>query len=428
MNKVASFLIQKLCTVCVVLATMVLILPEEASAVPAFARQTNMPCAACHFQNFPTLNSFGRAFRAGGYTMSVGQSLIAGDDISLPIVLNASVIAKLRYVKTDGNTDADTDHGRIEWPDEAALLVGGRLAEKVGFLMELGLADVASEEGGDISANSFLSTKLHFNVFQAAGAQFSLIPFSTDGLGVGYGFELLNTGAQRSQRPIEERRGFSAAQALGLGSGEATGVALVASSNKFFLNYSPWVPGWGGTNMSVKPDGLAHYLRAVFMPSIGIWDIGFGVQAWTGDATVATDDGTGNKEDIVTDGWIIDAQAQGQVFDGMPLGLYASYGECNGDPEHFAGNCTNADDANALALLAQLGVLPNKANIYVAYRTMDVGTAMDNTFDSWTVGVNYMAGQNIRLELFNVFENGSGVDARTNDRDNKIVLQVFVGF
>jgi hypothetical protein len=407
---------------------MVLILPEEASAVPAFARQTNMPCAACHFQNFPTLNPFGRAFRAGGYTMSVGQGLIAGDDISLPMVLNASVIAKLRYVKTDGNTNEDTDHGRIEWPDEAALLVGGRLAEKVGFLMELGLADVASEDGGDISANSFLSTKLHFNVFQAAGAQFSLIPFSTDGLGVGYGFELLNTGAQRSQRPIEERRGFSAAQALGLGSGEATGIALVASSNKFFLNYSPWVPGWGGTNMSVKPDGLAHYLRAVFMPSIGIWDIGFGVQAWTGDATVATDDGTGNKKDIVTDGWIIDAQAQGQVFDSMPLGLYASYGECNGDPEHFASNCTNADDANALALLAQLGVLPNKANIYVAYRTMDVGKAMDNTFDSWTVGVNYMANQNIRLELFNVFENGSGVDARTNDRDNKMVLQVFVGF
>ena len=427
MNKVASFLIQKLCTVCAVLATMVLILPEEASAVPAFARQTNMPCTACHFQNFPTLNPFGRAFRAGGYTMSVGQGLIAGDDISLPMVLNASVIAKLRYVKTDGNTDEDTDHGRIEWPDEAALLVGGRLAEKVGFLMELGLADVASEEGGDISANSFLSTKVHFNVFQAAGAQFSLIPFSTDGLGVGYGFELLNTGAQRSQRPIEERRGFSAAQALGLGSGEATGIALVASSNKYFLNYSPWVPGWGGTNLSVKPTGLTHYLRAAYMPNIGGWDTGFGVQFWTGDATVATDDGTGNEKDIATDGWIIDAQAQGH-FSNMPLGLYASYGECGADPGHFASNCSNADDADALAFLAQLGVLPNKANIYVAYRTMDVGKATDSTFESWTVGVNYMVNQNIRLELFNVFESGSGVDARTSDRDNKVVFQLFAGF
>ena len=427
MNKVGFLLEVKLYAICIVLATTILLLPEEASAVPAFARQTSMPCTACHFQNFPTLNSFGRAFRSGGYTLTGGQGLIEGDDISLPVMLNASIIAKLRYVKTNGNTDEDTDHGRIEWPDEAAFLVGGRLAETVGFIMELGVGDVASEEDGDISANSFLSTKLHFNVFQAAGAQFSLIPFSTDGLGSGYGFELLNTGAQRSQRPIEDRRGFSAAQALGLGSGEATGIALVASSNNYFFNYSPWVPGWGGTNMSVKPDDLTHYLRAAYMPNIGGWDTGFGVQFWTGDATVATDDGTGNEEDIATDGWIIDAQAQGHVFN-KPLGLYASYGECDGDPGHFASNCTNADDANALGLLAQFGVLPNKANIYVAYRTMDVGKATDSTFDSWTVGVNYMVSQNIRLELLNVFENGSGVDARTNDRDNKTLLQLFAGF
>jgi hypothetical protein len=387
-----------------------------------------MPCTACHFQNFPTLNSFGRSFRAGGYTLTGGQGLIEGDAISLPVMLNMSVIAKLRYVKTNGNTDEDTDHGRIEWPDEAAFLVGGRLAKTVGFLMELGLGDVASEdESGDISANSFLSTKLHFNVGQAAGAQFSIIPFSTDGLGVGYGFELLNTGAQRSQRPIEERRGFSAAQALGLGSGEATGIALVAASNNYFLNYSPWVPGWGGTNTSVKPSGLTHYLRAAYMPNIGGWDTGFGVQFWTGHATVATNDGTGNEKDIETDGWIIDAQAQGHVFN-LPLGLYASYGECDGDPEHFASNCTNADDADALGLLAQLGVLPNKANIYLAYRTMDVGTAKDSTFDSWTVGTNYMVAQNIRLELLHVFEDGSGVDARTNDRNHKTLLQLFAGF
>lgn len=427
MNKVVFLLKTKLYAVCIVLAIIVFILPQQASAVPAFARQTNMACTACHFQHFPALNSFGRSFRADGYTLTGGQGLIEGDDLSLPVMLNASVIAKLRYVKTNGNTDESTDYGRIEWPDEGALLVGGRLAENVGFLMELGLGDVASEEDGEVSANSFLSTKLHFNVGQAADTQFKVIPFSTDGLGVGYGFELLNTGAQRSQRPIEDRGGFSAAQALGLGSGEATGIALVASGHNYFLNYSPWVPGWGGSNMSVEPSGLTHYLRAAFMPTIGGWDTGFGVQLWSGDATVATDDGTGNETDIVTDGWIIDAQAQGQVSN-MPLGLYASYGECSSDPEHFVSNCSNADDANAFGVLAQLGVVPNKADIYLAYRTMDVGTATNGTFDSWTIGGNYMVSQNIRLELFSVSESGSGVDARTDDRDSKTILQLFAGF
>lgn len=399
------------------LGSMALLAPQQASAVPAFARQAAMPCTACHFQQFPTLNSFGREFRAGGYTLTGGQELISDDRLSLPTVLNASVIAKLRYKETNGNTKQGTDHGAIEWPDEAALLVGGRLAEDAGFLMELGLTD----------ANSFLSTKLHFNVAELGDTRLSVIPFSTDGLGAGYGFEMLNTGAQRSQRPIESRKGFSAAQALGLGSGEATGIALVASSSDYFINYSPWVPGWSDENTTVKASGFAHYLRAAYMPTIGVWDTGFGVQYWSGDATVALNDDTGNTMDIKTDGWIIDAQAQGEVGS-MPLGLYASYGSCQGDAEHFAGSCRNADDATAYGLLAQLGVMPDRANVYVAYRAMDVGTAADADFNTVTLGVNYLYASNIRFELFHERESGSGVDAQTTDRDSTTIFQMFAGF
>jgi hypothetical protein len=373
-----TYLLTRLATLTLLFSTL-LILPETASAVPAFARQTNMACNACHFQHFPALNTFGRAFRSGGYTLTGGKGLIEGDDMSLPVVLNVSVIAKLRYAKSNGNTNKGTDLGSIQWPDEAALLIGGRVAEKAGFLMELGLADVANEENGEVSANSFLSTKLHFNVAKAGNTQFS----------------------------------------------EATGIALVASSNNYFVNYSPWVPGWGGTNLDVKPSGLAHYLRAVYMPYIGSWDTGFGFQLWKGDATVSDD--AGGTTDINTDGWVIDGQAQGNVG-GMPLGLYASYGSCDGEPGHFTGNCTNADDADAFAMLAQLGVLPNKADIYAAYRTMDVGKVTDSDFDALTLGGNYMYSQNIRFELFYVGESGSGVDARSNERDSKWLIQLFAGF
>ena len=71
--------------------------PHTAEAVPAFARQTGMPCMSCHFQNFPALNSFGRNFRAKGYTMQGLQTMIEGEDLSLPSTLNASVITKIRY-------------------------------------------------------------------------------------------------------------------------------------------------------------------------------------------------------------------------------------------------------------------------------------------------------------------------------------------
>ena len=131
--------------------------------------------------------------------------------------------------------------------------------------------------------------------------------------------------------------------------------------------------------------------------------------------------------DIKTDGWIVDAQAQG-AMGSMPLGLYASYGSCKGDAGHFAGSCRNADDATAYGLLAQLGVVPDKANVFVAHRSMDIGTVANADFDVVTLGTNYLFASNIRFELFVEKESGSGVDARASGQDSKTILQMFTGF
>ena len=158
-------------------------------------------------------------------------------------------------------TPTGNDRGEVQWPDEAALLVGGRAAKNIGFLMELGLGPVGADAdtgsgviSGDSNSNgimdagevwvadtgsgegethgTFLSTKVHF----AIGNKFAIIPFSTDGLGAAYGFELLNTGVQRSQRPIEDRKGFSAYQKTGISSGEATGIAFIYETPELFIN------------------------------------------------------------------------------------------------------------------------------------------------------------------------------------------------
>ena len=42
-----------------------------AEALPAYARQTGQPCAACHTA-FPELTPFGRRFKIGGYTLQGG--------------------------------------------------------------------------------------------------------------------------------------------------------------------------------------------------------------------------------------------------------------------------------------------------------------------------------------------------------------------
>jgi hypothetical protein len=47
---------------------------STARAVPSFARQTNMPCSACHTGGFyPGLNNFGRMFKLNGYIWSAHE-------------------------------------------------------------------------------------------------------------------------------------------------------------------------------------------------------------------------------------------------------------------------------------------------------------------------------------------------------------------
>src|SRR5450631_4297063 len=51
-----------------VLGLALAVLPQPASAVPSFARQTGLACEACHTV-FPQLTPFGRTFKASGYTL-----------------------------------------------------------------------------------------------------------------------------------------------------------------------------------------------------------------------------------------------------------------------------------------------------------------------------------------------------------------------
>src|ERR1700746_1276715 len=43
-----------------------LLLPQKASAIPAFSRQYQTSCMTCHI-DFPKLNDFGKAFKDAGF-------------------------------------------------------------------------------------------------------------------------------------------------------------------------------------------------------------------------------------------------------------------------------------------------------------------------------------------------------------------------
>lgn len=416
----------------IVAAAWVSVWSTAAQAVPAFARQTAKPCSACHFQEFPVLNAFGREFKASGYTLKSmipeHDDYIEADNLSLPATLNASLITKLRYRKTNGDDKSEKlNVGRIDLPDEAALFLGGRAGEHIGFIAEIGL-NVNSKA-------NFLNFKSVFTD-KVGDTRISVIPFTSDGGGASFGFELLNTGAVNMTHALEHKTAITVQRFIGNDSGaspagsEATGIALAASTSKWFATYTLWHPAWLGNETEAGHKKFANYFRAGLTPTIGEWDLGVGVQLFSGTSeTLDSGASTPTTEVLAkaeTKASFIDAQAQGAVG-GMPLGVYFGYGKA---PKSSVGgtanlyNASTTDDQKAWSLLGELGVMP-RLSVFLGYLDGDQGgLKAKNT----TIGLNWMVAQNSKLQFWNTKRSGSAYDPAPADGTSMTGLMLFSGF
>lgn len=387
------------------------VVPDVSQAVPAFARQTGLSCTTCHFQHFSSLNAFGRAFKSGGFTMVGGQSMVEGNMLSLPSTLNASMVLKVRYQKTNGDSSAGKDLGQLQFPDEAALFLGGRAGENIGFILEGQMADP--------DAPFMASFKMPF-VYDIAGHKFSVIPFSTDGLGAAFGFELLNTGAVRNIRTLEHRSEISAQQFIGT-DGAAEGIAFVAASNMGFVNATLWTPDQG----TLAVNSPAYYLRFAATPQMGGMDLGAGFQYWGG--SVSRDAAAGG--DVDTRAMALDAQAQGAVGS-MPLGVYFTYASAEKSTSSVDNLFnSNSQDESAWTILAELGILPNKATVAFGYRNGDTGAATKNESNAMTLGATYQVEQNVQLQLNYSSYSGNKYDPKPAiGGDQQTTLMLFTSF
>ena len=388
----------------------------QASAVPAFARQTGKACTTCHFQHFPALNEYGQDFKANGYTEIGKQAIVKGDDVSLPGILNASLFLKARYQKTNGTDgytatgDAvkTTHSGAINLPDEFALLIGGRVTENIGFLVE---SQFAGKQGNNFLAGFKMPMMFAVN---ESGMKAGVVPFLTDGLGASYGFELLSTGAVRNIRVNEHRRETSSHQYVFFNTaGAASGLAFALYDPRFHVAYTKYTPH---TTAEVDSNigGLdAGLIRAVWTPTVGEFALGVGVQSYIGSNMRFIDAGVLSYVD--TKGTALDVQAQG-VVGSMPLGVYLTYATAPGS-DQTAGAVqnlfnANAGDRKATTLLTEFGIVPNKATVQLAYRIADNGAASNNNDNAWTVAGIYHMAQNVQLSLTHTKNTG---DARYDD-------------
>jgi hypothetical protein len=381
-----------------------------------------MACTACHFQHFPVLNSFGMAFKSAGYTMMGAQGKIEGEHLSIPDTLNASVLVKIRYQKTNGVdtpitvapfSGATTNSGQWQVPDEMSMFLGGRVSDNVGFVIEANLAGNNGVAGNGGIATGF---KMPF-MYDVGGAKLGVVPFWTDVLGMAHGFELTSSSMVRGLRWAEDRTTISAASFIGMNSGAAIGAAFVAKNDMGYINWTRYSPrAAGAAGLAAPGAGSAiqlksNWLRIAATPTYADWNMHIGLGIAAGQALTTA----GIQQDRKAT--LLDFQGQTQLG-GKDFSLYASYGRAPGgaaagvvnafNSTVVAGVAVNNPNAKkAYQIGADYSVIPHVLHLGASYLNGDNGLVAFNKDHGYMVQAIYDLQQNIALHASYTKHGGS---------------------
>ena len=346
----------------------------EASAVPAFARQTGMACNACHMQHFPSLNGFGRAFKADGFTMMGSQEKIEGEGMSLPATLNAAVLLKARYRITNGdNVTKPTNDGAWAIPDEFGLFFGGRLAQtetlKVGTMIEH-------------SMDNIVGFRIPM-VMDVGSVKLSVIPFLTDALGPFYGYTESSTGLNRAVRWNEHHADISAHRYVGMATGAASGLTFLAKADMGYLAYTRWTPNFPLNDQSLS----LNMVHVGVTQNIADFDMVLTAEYISGTEKVADYTTVYFTDGIEWKAGGFTAQANGELG-GMESTLYLTYAK---------GGAAAYNSKQAFTLGGEVTVIPHTLHLGAAYRNGKAGSAgvSDNAI---TLAATYDLAQNLALQ------------------------------
>jgi hypothetical protein len=121
-------------------ATLLVLVAEPARAIPSFARQTKLPCSACHTQ-FPELNAFGRVFKLNGYTLRMIETIESADtsghsdlSINLMPIPSAMVMASETFTR---RPQGGTTNGTVQLPQQLSVFLAGAITPRIGAFIQV---------------------------------------------------------------------------------------------------------------------------------------------------------------------------------------------------------------------------------------------------------------------------------------------------
>src|ERR1700722_1316921 len=128
-------------------------------AVPSFARQTGMACAACHTV-FPELTPFGREFKLNGYVLDnikqiKGITVENRETLALSSLPPLSMMLQISYTHTGAAlpdaavAGAQAKDGDVLFPQQASFFYAGKIADGLGAFVQLTYDGVGDSFGFD---------------------------------------------------------------------------------------------------------------------------------------------------------------------------------------------------------------------------------------------------------------------------------------
>jgi hypothetical protein len=113
---------------------------SPAAAIPSFARQTRMPCSACHTQ-FPELTEMGRNFKLNGYVLRAIDAVEVADSTGKQeLLLNLPSIVSMMFQASATATShalPGAQNYSVFLPDQLSIFLAGEIGPKLGAFVQV---------------------------------------------------------------------------------------------------------------------------------------------------------------------------------------------------------------------------------------------------------------------------------------------------
>ena len=376
----------------VVAVSSIAVAPTTSEAIPAFARQTSAACLSCHFQTFPAINGFGRAFKMGSFTDVGDEALIEDEHLSIPAVLNATFVLRAQVTNTSVTGLASATTYNI--PADAVLMLAGRVGTNSGAFVEF--------DGG--AANWQLINSFDVGDFKVG------VGAHNTGFGGSGVLEVSNVFGQHGGKL--NGKAISGVQNAGFAA-QTTGIGAWIGSDLGYIQFSLVAPG-GATADNVNVGlNLGKLVRVVATLDVGGFDtlIGFGTVSGTaGKQNINTALGALGAARIPMNMQFIDFQMQGDLGD-MSLGIYGDWAHAKGKTSstlagNFYGSSLGANTAgskyDAYSVRAELKPIDNfMVGIGFGYQKLSPAVAnTDITNKVFQLAATYEIYQNMEANFF----------------------------